>query len=178
MGLPRDLCHYSSYGMACGTDANNRYGNGTWARGDYFAVNHPGGARPPNADSITRYLTYLWELGLPPFAGGTGTVPNSGGQRGVPICTPAFGGTPDPNRRVLQIAVVENCSSLQGASTPVDIGEWIEVFLVEPTIDGRGNGSLKDSIYVEIIGPASLGDGSGVGNTLQSFRKDKPYLVQ
>ncbi len=175
MGLPRDLCHYTSYGMACGSDANNRYGNGTWARWDYFSGNH--GIAPPSA-TMTRYETYLWELGLRTINATTGTVPNSGGQRGVPICTPAFGGTPDPNRRVLQIAVVENCSSLQGASTPVDIGEWIEVFLVEPTIDGRGNGSLKDSIYVEIIGPASLGDGSGVGNTLQSFRKDKPYLVQ
>lgn len=175
MGLPRDLCHYTSYGVACGNDANNRFGNGTWARWDYFNRNH--NIAPPSA-SMTRYDTYLWELGLRTIGGTTGSVPNTATQRGVPICTPHYGGVPDPNRRLLQVAVVENCSSLQGASTAVDIGEWIEVFLVEPTVDARGNGALRDSIYVEIIGPASLGNGSGVGNTLQSFRKDKPYLVQ
>ncbi|KLI64400.1 TadE/TadG family type IV pilus assembly protein [Aurantiacibacter marinus] len=177
MGLPRDLCHYSSYGMACGLDSNNRFGNGNWARYDYFFRNH--GIVPPSS-TMTRYDAYLWELGLKTVGGTTGTVPDTGGngQRGAPLCTPSFGGVPDPNRRVLQVAVVENCSSLSGASTPVDIGEWIEAFLVEPTIDGRGNGALRDSIYIEVIGPASLGNGSGVNGGPQSFRKDKPYLVE
>ncbi|WP_271077118.1 TadE/TadG family type IV pilus assembly protein [Aurantiacibacter sp. MUD61] len=177
MGHPRDLCHYTSFGLQCGNDPNNRFGNGTWARYDYFQRNH--GTLPP-ATNITRYETYLWELGLKTYPGFAGSLPNTGGngQRGAPICTPSYGGVPDANRRVLQIAVVDNCSELQGASTAVDIGEWIEVFLVEPTIDGRGNGALRDSIYVEIIGPASLGSGSGVGNTLQSFRRDKAYLVE
>ncbi len=177
MGHPRDLCHYTSYGLQCGNDPNNRFGNGNWARYDYFLRNH--GVAPPAAN-ITRYETYLWELGLRSYPGYTSTIPDTGadGQRGAPICSPSYGGVPDPNRRVLQIAVVNNCSTLNGASTAVDIGEWIEVFLVEPTIDNRGNGALRDSIYVEIIGPASLGSGSGVGNTLQSFRRDKAYLVE
>lgn len=177
MGHPRDLCHYSSYNLACGNDPNNRFGNGAWARSDYFNLNH-GGVFPPGAATITRYQTYLWELGVGPYAGGTGTIPNNAttGQRGTPICTPAYSGTPDLARRVLTIAVVDNCAALSGASTPVDIGEWVEVFLVEPVIDGRGNGSLRDSIYMEIIGPANVGDGNG--GVPPSGRRDKPYLVE
>ena len=49
--------------------------------------------------------------------------------------------------------------STGGSSTPVVIGEYVDMFLVEPIIDGgannvRGNGDVKDSIYMELIGPA------------------------
>lgn len=172
MGHPRDLCHYASYRAAtasnCGTDANNRVGNGNWARGDYFRKNHPGKTLPSNKATITRYQTYLWENG----AGGTpGT---SVGQRG-PVCSQSRGGGETADRRVLTVAVVTNCASLSGSSTAVNIGEWLDMFLVEPIVDERANGSVKDGLYMEVIRVNDLGAGSSTGGTV---RKDKPFLIE
>jgi hypothetical protein len=50
------------------------------------------------------------------------------------------------------------------------------MFLVEPTVDGRGNGSMKDSIYMEVIG-RTRGTGTG-SQTAQTVRRDVPYLVR
>ncbi|MCT2400061.1 pilus assembly protein TadG-related protein [Novosphingobium mangrovi (ex Huang et al. 2023)] len=187
MGLPRDLCHYASYGQACGNDPNNRYGNGIWARGDYFDKYH--GGAPTGAGSWTRYETYLWELGLLKNASGSyvtgGSVPGanttplgvaagSDRQYGGPVCST---GTPAASRRVLTVAIVKNCSSLSGSSTAVKVDEWVDMFLVEPVIDARPNGSIADSIYMEIIGPSHLG-GEGNVSGGQDIRKDVPYLIK
>lgn len=172
MGLPRDLCHYDSFGSRCSNDASGAFGNGNWARVDYFKTNHPGSAWPANFANITRYQTYRWEL--------ENTVPHNlaggGGNKqfGRPVCS--TGSADGVDRRVLTVAVVKNCSSLKGSSIPVQVDEWIDVFLVEPVVDGRGNGSAKDSIYVEIIGPSRVA-GSGV-STAQNVRRDVPYLVR
>jgi len=188
MGLPRDLCHYTSYAQLCGNDSNNRYGNGVWGRGDYFSKYHSGATLPTNVGSMTRYETYLWELGL--LKDSTGSTVTGGSlpygvaagsspatyQYGSP--TPCSTGTPSPSRRVLTVAVVKNCSSLSGASTAVEVDEWVDMFLVEPVVDSRPNGSIADSIYMEIIGPSALG-GSGTGaSAAQSIRRDVPYLVR
>lgn len=173
MGLPRDLCHYNSYGSPCTGGANGAFGNNHWARVDYFKKNHPDGARPDDFMNITRYDTYKWEID-------NNIVPNNlqagsnNKQFGKPVCST---GTSDGiDRRVLTVAVVKNCSSLNGGSTRVQVDEWVDVFLVEPVVDGRGNGSIKDSIYVEIIGPSRVA-GSGI-SAAQKIRRDVPYLVQ
>ncbi len=177
MGLPRDNCHYNSYNAAtasnCGNDSDNRVGNGNWARGDYFKKNHPSATLPANKTTITRYQTYLWEL--------AGNMPNpspAGGQRSSPVCSTAKNGGIDnssADRRVLTVAVVTNCSSLSGSSTAVEIGEWMDMFLVEPIVDERTNGSVKDGLYMEVIRVNDLGSGSATGGTV---RKDKPYLIE
>jgi hypothetical protein len=167
MGLPRDNCHYTSYNSAC---TNGRFGDGNWARGDYFNKYHSGRI-PPNAATMTRYETYLWEIA-------NGYYPAQGGltdkQRSQPVCNATV---PDPSRdrRVLQVAVGSNCASLQGASTPVQVGEWINVFLVEPGVGngGRGNGDAGNEVYLEIIGTVTPG-----GNAAQIIRRDVPYLVR
>jgi hypothetical protein len=181
MGLPRDNCHYLSYGRFCkavngtgGTsNESNKFGDGIWARKDYFDTYHST-ARPANWKNITRYDTYRWELAA------TGRIPsnqpNTGNERqyGAPVCSI---GTvrPGTDRRLLSVAMVENCGSLSGSSKTVVISNWIDVFLVEPTVD-RGNGALKDSIYMEIVGRTS-GTGNGV-QTAQTVRRDVPYLVR
>jgi Flp pilus assembly protein TadG len=175
IGLTRDLCHYNSYNLACGNDSNNRFGNGKWARRDYFNKNHAGRTLPAGAGAMTRYEVYLWEIAnnFMPYDlnGGSGGFE----QYGRPICST---GTIDPgqDRRVLSVAVVDNCSALGGASTNAVIGEWVDMFLVEPTVDGRGNGAIKDQIYMEIIGK-SRAAGNGSVNA-QTYYRSSPYLVQ
>jgi Flp pilus assembly protein TadG len=162
MGLPRDNCHYTSFnGSGFCSGGNGRFGNGQWARQDYFTKYHDT-TRPSNWQSITRYETYLWEL--------AGQMPSGG----APTCGgPAAGA----NRRVLTVAVVSNCSSLNGASQPVAIDEWVDVFLVEPSSDDdlRHN-AFKDAIYMEIIGKSTVA-GSGVYSN-QNVRRDVPYLIE
>jgi hypothetical protein len=73
------------------------------------------------------------------------------------------------------VAIGENCAELHGASTPVQIGAWINAFLVEPGTSGnaaRGNGDSGNEIYLEIIGAANPG-----GDAAQIVRRDVPYLV-
>jgi Flp pilus assembly protein TadG len=173
MGLPRDLCHYTSFGDGCDGGASGRFGDGNWARVDYFAKNHPGGERPASPGTITRYQTYRWEIANNnlPFN------PTSGADLPYsrPICSTGSAGTID--RRVLTVAVVKNCASLSGASTAVVVDEWVDMFLVEPVVDARENGAIKDSIYMEVIGPSQLA-GAGGGSAAQQIRRDVPYLVR
>jgi Flp pilus assembly protein TadG len=175
MGLPRDNCHYASYGKACSVTTGytgagkDRIGTGDWARADYFAKNHPV-TKPANASTITRYETYLWEIAQ-------SQIPQDAaiGQHGAPYCST---GTADPgtDRRVLSVAVVENCDKLSGSSTAVKIGDWVDMFLVEPTVDTRGNGAIKDSIYMEVIG--KTGAGKTGSTSAQTIRKAVPYLIE
>ncbi len=162
MGLPRDNCHYTSFnGTGFCPGGNGRFGNSQWARQDYFTKYH-NATRPANWQTISRYETYLWEL--------AGQMPSDG----APTCGVPAG---NANRRVLTVAVVTNCASLNGASQPVIIDEWVDVFLVEPSSDDdlRWN-AFKDAIYMEIIGKSTVA-GTGVYSN-QSVRRDVPYLVE
>jgi hypothetical protein len=172
MGLPRDDCHYNSYdATSCG---GSRIGDGKWARGDYFNKYHAGNI-PANASTMTRYETYRWEIDNSqiPNVIASGSGPSALWQNGAPVCST---GTPDPtrDRRVIQVAVGDNCAALHGASTPVQIGAWIDAFLVEPGLGppGRGNGDSGNEIYLEIIGQVNPG-----GAAAQIVRRDVPYLV-
>ena len=176
MGLPRDNCHYMSYnGSGFCAGGTGRFGNGVWDRSDYFRVNHTvGGAvdYPPDWTNISRYDTYLWELN-------NNKVPNGNGansQRGAPVC---FAGNPagTRERRILTVAIVSNCAALNGQSQPVQIDEFADVFLVEPSIDDpRRYNAFKDAVYMEIIGKSKVA-GSGTYNT-QQVRRDVPFLVR
>jgi Flp pilus assembly protein TadG len=162
MGLPRDNCHYTSFnGSGFCAGGTGRFGNGEWARQDYFTKYHSAN-KPSGWDTFTRYETYLWEL--------AGNMPSGG----APTCGGPAG---NASRRVLTVAVVSNCASLSGASQPVTIDEWVDVFLVEPSSDDslRWN-AFKDAIYMEIIGKSTVA-GSGVYSN-QSVRRDAPYLIE
>jgi Flp pilus assembly protein TadG len=174
MGLPRDNCHYASYDSTlC---SGNPIGDGNWARGDYFNKYHLGNI-PANASTMTRYETYRWEIDNSQIPKGVAAGTNSKGaalfQQGAPVCNLTV---PDPtrDRRVIQVAIGDNCAALHGASTPVQIGAWIDAFLVEPGLGppGRGNGDAGNEIYLEIIGQVNPG-----GAAAQIVRRDTPYLV-
>jgi hypothetical protein len=169
MGLPRDNCHYTSYGSPCVGSTNGRFGDGVWARGDYFNKYHSGRI-PANAATMTRYETYLWEIANGYYPTGVAGVDR---QESRPVCNATV---PDParDRRVVQVAVAGNCSALHGASTPVQIQKWVDMFLVEPGVAaGRGNGDSGNEIYLEVIGEVNPG-----GSAAQLVRRDTPYLVR
>ena len=190
MGYPRDLCHYNSYNehssggadTNCGSTYPLKVGNGNWGRGDYFSLYHPS-VTPPN--DITRYQTYRWELGDTITTEGGSTLIGTGNTSNLPASTADNHSSPvcnaatsDIDRRVLTVAIVNNCSSLSGSSTPVVIGEYVDMFLVEPIIDGgvnnvRGNGDVKDSIYMELIGPAGAAN-----NGAQTVQRRVPFLIK
>jgi Flp pilus assembly protein TadG len=175
MGLPRDLCHYTTFngtGWCGGAEDTGRFGDGAWAKYDYFKKNH-GLTSPPSGVS-SRYDAYRWELGL---LGSGGSVPNTSTQRGSPVCFKGSAAAPNPTRRIMTVAVVSNCAELNGTSKPVVIDDWIDVFLVEPSIDNsKRHNAYKDAIYFEVIGPSALaGDGTYAS---QQVRRDVPYLVR
>lgn len=195
MGLTRDLCHYNSYvagqpANLCNNlnglgsaDPDNKFGTGRWARRDYFNKYHSGATWPPavgaqylmnpgDTTSFTRYGIYKWEQAQANIP--TNTTGNNR-QIGTPICST---GTADGlDRRVLTLAIVKNCAQLAGGSTKVEVDEWIDAFLVEPTFDARGNGAGTDAIYFEVIGPANVA-GGGAEVLPQTIRRDVPYLIR
>ena len=177
MGLPRDYCHYTTYnGTGLCSGGTGRFGDGVWDRYDYFATNHGTDTAnwPSDWQTITRYQAYLWELG---DYGSGGSLPTVSGQKSTPMCFNGSSSLEDPSRRVLTVAVVTNCADLNGTSKPVDIQDWIDVFLVEPSTDNaQRHNAFEDAIYLEVIGPSKLaGDGSYAS---QQVRRDVPYLVQ
>ena len=188
MGYPMDVCHYPS-GGSCGT-TNQRFGNGYWRRDLYFKVNHGSltadgtnwvGATglSPNA---TRYDVYRWEQRSAGNPGNTlGSLPevtaNGMTQYSRAVCKPeglAPGGS-QPDRRIVAVAVANNCDALQGGSVNVDVGAWVEVFLVQPSVDRPDAGVDQHDIYVEIAGPANP---TGSGATAQVVVRDVPYLIE
>ncbi|KHK92327.1 pilus assembly protein TadG-related protein [Novosphingobium malaysiense] len=175
MGLPRDLCHYTSFN-GTGSCSEGRIGDGAWAKKDYFLKNH--GLTSPPAGISTRYQTYLWELGkLTDGGGGTGSIPTPTNQNGSPVCWGGSASVPDVSRRVLTIAVVSNCSSLTGSSQPVTIDEWVDVFLVEPSVDSaERHNAYSNAIYFEVIGPSQIAGNGAYGS--QNVRRDVPYLIK
>ncbi len=199
MGVPRDTCHYTAYGRNCAqatgdANGNTRYGNGVWPLGDYLRKYHPSivvanlpSTAPSSVSSfssalwsgMTRYEMYLAENNWGGFNGTNGPASTTyGSSREHNTGGKCMTGTPQPARRVLTVAVVTNCDELSGASTPVDIGDWIDVFLVQPIVDNAtevSRGRPSNSLYVEIIGKNDLGSGSKAGGTV---RKDKPFLIE
>ena len=170
MGLPRDNCHYG-YGTTC-----DKFGDGVWARGDYWNKYHPAASevRPGDWATKTRYETYRWEIDnnhIPGSPGHANTPVGGLQQYGKAICNSH---DPDParDRRVFVVAIGENCAALHGSSTPVEIGSWVEMFFVEPAVRVGSGGAQHGEIYLEVIGPAA------VGGSAQVIRRDVPYLVR
>lgn len=53
--------------------------------------------------------------------------------------------------------------------------KWIDVFLVEPSLDRSTNRTSKDEIYIEVIGETVT---AGNGDQGQLVRRDVPYLIR
>ena len=134
------------------------------------------------AANASRYDFYRWEQSISGIGNGNGSRPEftAGGntQYGRPVCKPPglSPGANQPDRRVMAVAVANNCASLSGGSTAVDVGAWMEVFLVQPSVDRpAATGVDQADIYVEIIGRANP---TGSGATAQVVYRDVPYLIE
>lgn len=154
------------------------------------------GTSQPNPNYASRYNVYAWEIanrfsltstkvdGVAVLGqrapGATGNALVSYGQ---PVCsqaqTPSYGSGQIPNsttpdRRRISVAVV-NClaNNVKGNSTDVPVEKWIDVFLVEPSLQrARTN---DGDIYVEIIGETVNG---GSANASQVIVHQVPYLIK
>lgn len=209
MGHPRDMCH-AAVSTASG-HCSGPIGNGMWDRDAYFRANYGWnssewqtntGLSPSASVSASnyasRYNVYKWEIeNRGSNIGGNVILSTSNvgslRNRRQPVCgaiqTPSnptvTPGITTVDRRRLSVAVV-NCTanSVNGSSTDVPVGKWIEVFLVEPSLN-RGAassgiharaGTGAGDIYVEVIGETLAG---GAGSTSgQVVRRDKPYLIE
>lgn len=151
-----------------------------------------------SATRPTRYEVYLWEIAnrdtviggktiLAARTWGTGGNPPTDYDK--PVCsalqTPSTGGIvpggSNVDRRRISAAVL-NCHARDvhgGGPTVYPVLKWIELFLVEPSVN-RGSGASQrtdpNDVYVEIIGETSNG-GSGL-TAGQVVRRDVPYLVR
>jgi hypothetical protein len=73
----------------------------------------------------------------------------------------------------MTVAIV-NClqQGVNGSATDVAVKEWIDVFLVEPSM-GRNRTSASD-VYVEVVGRA----GNTSTSAVQQVKKAVPYLIE
>lgn len=193
MGHPRDMCHAVSENGVC---TGGPFGDGTWDRDAYFRTNYPAWTNGDGTTrwqtntglsaSATRFQVYTWEIDHVGQSIDGQTVLGSrvvGSNRayGQPQCgTPSTPSTSIADRRRLSVAVV-NCvgNNVRGNSNDVPVRRWIDVFLVEPSLD-RGSGgntrSKKDQIYVEIIGETTAGSSGETAGSV--VRRDVPYLIR
>jgi hypothetical protein len=200
MGYPRDMCHAVSRDGVC---PRGRTGDGAWDIDAYFYVNYnhathsqwvaalssgfapiaiTGGSAP---FGVTRYQVYRWEmanagssingqqvLGTRQVGAGANPLRAHGGA----YCRPpgAMPGASTPDRRRLTMAAV-NCSAngVKGNSTDVPVQKWIDVFLIEPSVN-RVRTSLGD-VYVEVIREAASGPDE---TAAQIVRRETPLLVR
>ena len=180
-----------SYGMdACFAAGTCEYvGNGDWSaeKTRYFARYLPG--LDPNSYS-TRYEVYQKELSDPAqylkqrdlvgFDVTWDTKPKSGIYTHTvsgfycaypqPLfATPVNPIPPQPDRRVMPVAIVDNCDQLSGSSTTPHIATYFDVFLLEPPVHST------TEFHGEVIGPA-LKPGSTTG--YQYYARSKPVLIR
>ncbi|NJC06634.1 hypothetical protein GGQ97_002427 [Sphingomonas kaistensis] len=203
MGHPRDKCHAVSQNGNCtnGRIGNGVWDRDAYFRVNYgwTSTQWPGyiddGLEPITTATPTRYQVYRWEIAnrgtviggrtilANRLVGGT-TNPPTPIDHDSPVCsqlqaTP-YGsgivpGDANVDRRRISVAVL-NCTAngvKGGGNTVYPVLDWIEMFLVEPSIQ-RDRTDVND-IYVEIIGRTRSGAGASAG---QVVRRDKPYLVK
>lgn len=174
MGYPRDLKHaWPNPNMN-----NDRVGDGEWDIDAFWRVNHGAAWSGQVSTAVTgrtyptRYEIYQWER---TNAADYRQFNSSGAYTDfqAPMCLPGYApGGNNADRRVIPVAVV-NCTGLNGAQpvTPID---WIDVFLVEPSLSRSGYTDVGD-IYVEVVRKNVQG---AEGAASQVVRRDKPYLVK
>lgn len=174
MGHPRDICHAVSANGDC---AQGVIGDGNWDRDIYFKVNHGYTSTAQWQAAVgmtnpTRAQTYDWEISSGHLAKrAVGAL----ASYKAPVCDPAGGVGPPAyaDRRRAAVAVI-NCKAegVNGASKDVKVKDWIEVFLVEPSI--ARTRTSTDQVYIEVVGKTTTGG----DNQPQFVSRDKPYLVE
>lgn len=170
-----------------------------WASADWLTYVNQGvvSARITTA-TPTRYEVHNWEIANRGASIGGRTILGtrswgSGGNPPTdfdqPICSalqsPSTSGIvpggANVDRRRISAAVI-NCDARDvngGGPTAYTVLKWVEMFLVEPSLNRGSGGSQRtdpNDVYVEIIGETQL---VGAGVTAgQVTRRDVPYLIE
>ena len=204
MGHPRDICHstatvscagsgvlgdgiwdrdayfrthYLRTTVGVGGAAGTRWKANQW-RGN---LGLSGGANP------SRFEVYQWEIdhrsqtidGVvilgPNPPGPTYSPADTLVNHGRAICGAETSGASVGDRRRISVAVVNcNAHSVKGNMSDVPVRRWIDVFLVQPSLNRNRTG--QDEIYVEIIGDTTAGSAGETAGTV--IRRDLPYLLR
>jgi Flp pilus assembly protein TadG len=148
------------------------------------------GTNQPNPAYASRYNVYSWEIANRGTSVDGVTVlaprsPSASGNTlvsyGTPQCSAGQGygsgqipNSTTPDRRRISVAVV-NClaNGVKGNSVDVPVEKWIDVFLVEPSL--QRNRTNSGDIYVEIIGETENG---GSNNASQVIVHQVPTLIK
>lgn len=178
----RNAYFRTNYKRANGTYWTGGTGVGTWQGNTGLSPS----VAVTASNYASRYNVYAWEIA---HRGQTidgvtilGSRTSSGNGNsaltsyGSPQCgTGLIPGSTTPDRRRISVAVV-NCTAnnVKGNSTGVPVEKWIDVFLVEPSVNrARTN---NGDMYAEVIGETIAG---GSGSTAgQVIRHDVPYLIK
>jgi hypothetical protein len=200
--MPRDTCHTPG---PTGTCPGGKFGNGAWARDAYLSSNNGTTAAAvatavgKTATTLTRWDVYKWQLAdkanrlankvfkdvIPPdfkengkSGKGTYTFTNRCSIPQPVNGTAVVPSTSQKDRRVLTVAAVD-CSGLSGKGN-VFVKQWVDVFLVEPSLDRSAgttgdHNSGKSEIYVEIIGVAQRPNGQ---SAFQYYLRQRPRLLR
>lgn len=201
MGHPRDICHATATNTC---SSGGPFGDGFWDRDAYFRThyrrtdgswwtnaqwqNNTGlaqqtGTTRPRFPS--RNQVYEWEIANRGIIIDGVTIlggPSAAFAYGSPVCSAGagFGTGTVPSefvadRRRLSVAVI-NCVAhrVRGNSTDVPVREFMDVFLVQPSLNR--DRTQKDEIYVEVIGKTKSGSAGETAGTV--IRRDVPYLIR
>ncbi|MFA6220550.1 MAG: pilus assembly protein TadG-related protein [Erythrobacter sp.] len=201
MGHPRDICHSTDPHACSGPlgdgfwdrdayfashyrKADGTYWDAaTWQARTGFTKSGGTGTRYRYP---TRYQIYSWEIAnrnTQPNADGIAVLgQNPSDAFGGPQCSAGkgFGSGTVPSdtvadRRRLSVAVI-NCQahSVNGNSRAVPVVEFMDVFLVQPSLNR--DRTRKDEIYAEIIGKTAAGSAGETAGTV--IRRDVPFLIK
>ena len=157
-GLPPDDCFGdppSGLSNSCADDGStSRFGKGDWSvgRADYVATNY--GGTDPHPTAATRYDYYKAEAAV------SGDILSGGrDETGRPSCSSHIS-TEGVERRTL-VAGGVNCDpysggTVPGGTKPVQVEEWVRVFMLSPVNDDGANPPSFD-MWVEVVESVSPG---------------------
>ena len=153
MPLPRDNCFMDpptpGAGPCVAYNGVERFGDGNWARDQYWAMNHPGVMPPAGYATMSRYQVYRYEI--------ANNLDVNGNEQTRPSCYNDVANPPDTHpdrdRRLAYVAVVnciENAGNL-GSGTFVPVKAYAKIFMTEPVghTDWTGMERTVDGVTVK-----------------------------
>jgi hypothetical protein len=164
----------TAMGLPLDNTMTSGLGNGHWNCLTYWNTEHPpgtaGNGQQPTGctdgtNSISRYSVYQYEI-----SNGYLADKSPGGEVGGGTGLYCSTATPDPNRRILNVAVL-NCLnlesegySLQGNATNLPVAAFAKFFMTLPVRSAQG------PIFAEYVGIAQPGGSNSPFNLVQLYR--------
>ncbi len=142
-GFPDDSCFATGSCPYMG----GRMGDGDWDIDGYKSANNLGAIPFSNSNSTSRYNVYRYEID-----NNLMNIPSNGGEVGAPQCYGGGGLTDDPDRRILNIAVLDclqhNVADDNSGNSgpPVPVTAFVKMFLTKPVSQGP-----DQDIYAELV---------------------------